>query len=284
LARAIFPSSVIGVTMGSAVSPLVEFWRSYAPQKPPYIHTEDEAALSSSDLLTRYFDSSVDTFDSFLRSDRFGHFDNNRFFTSLVPTPYMGRLDEADIVILMLNPGFEYVDYFAEYRMPGIKEMLEKTFRQELDDFEFPFCWLNPEYCWHSGFVYWEKKFRKVARMIADEHYNGRYLYALRGLSRRLATVQLVPYHSPKFDGGPIIKSLPSAREVKKYVKTVLEPCARDGEKTIIVMRQRSVWGIENQEPNMIVYPSNHALGARLDPMTIGGKAILNRFNQTPVK
>ena len=145
------------------VNPLVEFWRRYALEKPPYIHAEDKAALNqaSPDLKKRYFDCSVDTFDSFVKSDRFGNFENNRFFTALVPARYMGRLDEAGIVILMLNPGFEYVDYYAEYRMSGIKEMREKTFRQELDDFEFPFCWLNPEYCWHSGFVYWEKNFEK---------------------------------------------------------------------------------------------------------------------------
>jgi hypothetical protein len=128
------------------------------------------------------------------------------------------------------------------------------------------------------------KKLRKVLKKIADEYYGGRYLCALRALSRRLATLQLVPYHSSKFDGGTIIKILPSVCEIKKYVKTVLEPCARKGEKTLIVMRQRRAWDIEDQKPNIIVYESNHALGARLDPTTRGGEAILNRFKPTPMR
>lgn len=141
------------------VNPLVEFWRKYALDKPPYIHPEDRHALK--DVERKYFDCSVDTFDFFVKGERFGDFENNKFFSALVPAPYMGRLDKADVVILMLNPGLEYVDYYAEYQMSGIKEMREKTFQQHLDDLEFPFCWLNPEYCWHSGFIYWEKSYEK---------------------------------------------------------------------------------------------------------------------------
>ncbi|HEX4042377.1 MAG TPA: hypothetical protein VHY10_11790 [Xanthobacteraceae bacterium] len=258
---------------------LVEFWRSYSLAGPPYIHPEDKAALGQG-LQGAYFDGSIDTFDSFVAGSRFGKFSDNRFFTALVPAPYMGQLDKADIVILMLNPGFEYVDYFAEYRMPGIKEMRHKTFRQELDDFKFPFCWLNPEYCWHSGFMYWERKLRKVISEIANRHYCDRYLDALEGLSRRLATLQLVPYHSAKFEAGKIIEKLPSVREMKKYAKDTLEPAARRGEKTLIVMRQRQAWSLNDQKPNIVVYDSNLALGARLEPTTRGGEAILNRFDR----
>ena len=46
----------------------------------------------------------------------------------------MAFLGTTDIVILMLNPVFEYMDYYAEYRMPELKKMLEKSIRQELDE------------------------------------------------------------------------------------------------------------------------------------------------------
>jgi hypothetical protein len=262
-----------------AVNELVEFWRKCTLQKPPYIHPEDHEVLKSE--LEEYFDCSPSNFDSFIHGNRFGNFDDNHFYAQLYPAPYMGRLDTADIVILMLNPGFDYVDYYAEYRMNGIREIREKSLRQELDDVEFPFFWLNPEFCWHSGFMYWERKLRGVLNEIAQVHFKGQYLDALRKMSQRLATLQLIPYHSSKFDAHSLIERLPSISNIKLFVRNMLSPAASRGEKVLIVTRQQKAWGL-NQQGSIVIYKSHQARGASLGKKSIGGQAILQRFSSTP--
>ncbi|ODR88489.1 hypothetical protein A8M32_26190 [Sinorhizobium alkalisoli] len=72
---------------------------------------------------------------------------------------------------------------------------------------------LDPKWAWTSGFVWWENKLRDVARVIASERFNGHYGRALadlsfiewyaeegkRLLSRRVAAIELVLYHSFRF-------------------------------------------------------------------------------------
>jgi hypothetical protein len=269
-----------------AVNSLAEFWRAMPLDGPPYIHPKDKEGLSDKEL-DSYFDTKeglVD-FDSFVRSRRFGDRNDNRFYTSLLPGPYAGSIERADIFILMLNPGFEYVDYFAEYRdeyhgTTEFKAIRSKTNRQELGDVGFPFFYLNPEFCWHSGFMYWERKLRPILETIANDEKCGGYFGALKAMSQRFATLQLVPYHSRGFSAGSLITKLPSTKVMIEYVKDQLVPSAKRGEKTLIVTRKAKEWGIEAAPPNIVVYGRNQARGAHLGPDSDGGQAILRQFQK----
>jgi hypothetical protein len=119
-------------------------------------------------------------------------------------------LDGAEIVILLLNPGFGFTDYYGEYRMAGFRRRLEETIRQSLNSQPFPFLWLDPELCWHGGFVWWEKKLRQVLTEIARVYFDKSYRRAMRDLSHRLACVELIPYHSINFGGHSLESQLPS--------------------------------------------------------------------------
>ena len=137
---------------------LVKFWSKCKQNKPPYIHPADAEVIKTKFNL---FDAEVRTPRQFIKSQRFGNFKDRRFHLSLYPVPYLGRLDTAEIVLLLLNPGFGFSDYVTDQDAQHAR-WVKNVIRQDLTDTEFPFVSLNPEFCWTPGFQWWERKLRKV--------------------------------------------------------------------------------------------------------------------------
>jgi hypothetical protein len=196
-----------------------------------------------------------------------------------LPVPYIGNLNQADILIFLLNPGFTYSDYWAESKMPGFRVRLERNLQQSFEETEFPFLYLDPEFCWHPGFIWWEKKLRDVITDIAKQYFNGKYRAALRDLSRRLACLELVPYHSASFGDHALIEQLPSVQVVRQFVRDTLVPDANAHKRTLIVTRQVKVWGLPTNTKNTVVYEGGHTRGASLSVKSSGGDAILKRYS-----
>jgi len=208
----------------------------------------------------------------------FGDFDDKRLHLSLLPAPYGGDLRNADIFVLLLNPGFVLTDYYAETCVPEFRHRLEGMPAQNFYGIEFPFIRLDPAYCWHGGFLWWERKLREVIRIIAKEKFWGCYFDALHNLSRRLAHVALVPYHSPAFNAHQLIDHLPSVQAARRFAADRSAGAARNGVNTIIIARQRKAWRLQGQIPNLVAYEGGLARGASLGPNTSGGQAILKRY------
>jgi hypothetical protein len=257
-------------------SELIDFWRRCDLSHAPYAHPDDWPILRWDQA--RHIDELPMDFATFVRSSRFGNFDDKCLHLSLLPTPFSGNIEKADIVVLLLNPGFSFSDYYAEYRMPGFQERLQKMIAQDFGGSSFPFIWLGPEICWHGGFHWWEPKLREVVSLIAKKRFGGRYLDALSHLSHRLACVELVPYHSPSFEAHRLVKHLPSVQAAKGFVQGSLLNAAKNGEKTIIVTRQADEWGLEPLRPFVVVYGVGQTRGTRLGIKTVGGQAILSRY------
>ena len=59
----------------------------------------------------------------FTLNPRFGAPDR-RLHLALLPMPFAGALETASVVVLMLNPGLNPVDYFAEYEVPEFRKAL----------------------------------------------------------------------------------------------------------------------------------------------------------------
>jgi hypothetical protein len=252
---------------------LIKFWQRCRLVEPPFAHPDDLPILQQKG--GRLIDVETTNFDTFVAGSRFGAFDDHRLHLSLLPVPYGGDLSHAEIVILLLNPGFSYTDYWAETKMPTFRQRREDNLRQSFKGVEFPFLELDPQFCWHSGFVWWEKKLRDVIALIANRRFKGCYLDALRNLSTKLASVELVPYHSSSFRAHALIHKLPSAIMMRAFVRESLIPAAKAGQRTLIVTRQARAWGFARITKNIIVYRGGATRGASLSPNSQGGKAIL---------
>lgn len=256
------------------IKQIVEFWTKCDLKNPPFVHPDDRA------VLFQYSESKPDlpTYDfrRFVLSPRFGAFSDPRLHFSLLPVPYAGDLARADIFVLQLNPGLNFIDYYAEWCMPEFRQRLESNLRQRLTKVEFPFLYLDPQFCWHSGFRWWEGKFREVATAIADAKFGGRYLHALRDLSQRVAALELVPYHSISFREHLALPHLASAKRTRLFACELAKKAAT-GKVTMIITRRLEDWAIPKSR-NVIQYTGGLRRGASLGIETPGGQAILARY------
>ncbi|MGE4048544.1 MAG: hypothetical protein AB7F35_27055 [Acetobacteraceae bacterium] len=160
--------------------------------------------------------------------------------------------------------------------MPQFRDHLKRTLAQDFSGVEFPFIWLNPEYCWHGGFYWWEAKLREVITIIAKQKFQGRYLDALRDVSTRLANIELIPYHSSSFSAHQLIRDLPSVHAARHFAQAAL--VANQGMKKIIVTRQVKSWDLPPNNADLIVYEGGHTRGASLGSRSRGGQAILKLY------
>ncbi len=256
---------------------LVEFWRRCDLAQRPLIHPDDLEFFRKYHGMYNHVEHLE--FSSFLKSDKFGDFDDTKFHTSLLPIPFSGDVENAQIIILLLNPGFQNSDYYAETHNSEFRIKLENNIQQNFETNEYPFIWLDPKFCWHSGFVWWEQKLRGVLSLIARKKFRNDYIAALQSLSTRIAHVELVPYRSRSFGAHKLIDKLPSAMIARQYVKNTLVTDANEQKRWIIVTRQEAAWRIPPDTQNVIVYRGGQTRGASLSPNSAGGQRILSLYD-----
>ena len=252
---------------------LADFWREFDTENPPFIHAADRAIVEA----RKERDYRFDSLEAFINSSVFG--DPGRgLHLHLLPMPFVGDLVNADIVILLLNPGFETADYVAGGLGSALRTACADTIRQRVSEFAIPFIFLDPQFCWSGGYRWWEGKLRGVLAEFA-RHRGLSYLEALKATSRRLAVLEYFPYCSNSGPEG--LKELPSSTVARNYVHEAVLPRARKGDLTLVVTRQANAWGITSEYDNgsdIIVYAGGETRAAHLSPGSRGGKAILNRL------
>ena len=215
------------------------------------------------------------TFKDYMESKIFGDPNDKRLHLGLAPVPYVGKLKRASVFLLSLNPGLNHSDYIQD-NLPQFREIYQNNLQQIGND-DFPFYYLNPLICSHPGYNYWSKKFRDIIERIKITE-NISWLEAQKKISKNIALLELIPYHSKKFNlDKSIINKMASVRDVKRYVKEKLIPKARNDEITLIVMRSSAIWEIQ-KEKNVIIYKSEAHSGT-LGKNSSGFKAIMKRLN-----
>ena len=258
-------------------SSLLQFWNKFKADAEPYFHPDDQDFLFRTDR-SDVLPNTVGTYSDYTTDTHFARRSSPRLDLSLLPIPYGGNLAKADIIILLLNPGLSHTDYYGEFSRPDYRKALQQNLYQDNANAEYPFIWLNPEFCWHEGFMWWERKLRPVLNLVAEKKFNGSYLQAMQAMSQRLGMVELVPYHSASAPSGRLVNGLPSAQVVRSHVQDTLLPEAQAGKKLLIVTRQAKSWGLSHGAPNVVIYNQHEARGASLGPDTKGGAAILRRL------
>lgn len=201
-----------------------------------------------------------------MRGRLFGSISDNKLHLTLLPQPYLGDLTSARVAVLLLNPGIHPADFLLLEHYRHFQEQLRANLRQE----ETANPYLDPRWAWTSGFVWWEQKFRNVAKLIAEHRYAGNYIKALDLLSREVLCIELVPYHSRSFGTST---ELPSSRMARNAAREI----AKDPNRTVIVTRRVQDWGI-SEGPNVVNYSGGQTRGASLGPNSAGGRAILSAF------
>lgn len=251
---------------------LIAFWKQLDVYKHPLIHPSDLAVMTAEERKELLFKSR--SFGRYLSQEEMGVRKSSKLHVSLLPQPYSGNLATAKVVILLLNPGLGLGDYYAEYRHQRFRKKLIANLHQKLSKSNFPFLWLDPENCWHPGHSWWDRKLRDVVAAIANE-YDKSYYDTLSYVSKRIAAIELAPYHSLNFGTGALARRFRSVRLIKRFAHDVLRPKALAGRCRIVATRQVREWGLTGPRSKIVLYSKGMARGASLGPNTKGGKAIL---------
>jgi hypothetical protein len=233
--------------------------------KAPYIHSGDM-------LIKELPNYSYTTYNSFVKSADFGQ-TGKGFHFGLIPGPYSGDILGAKVYLLMLNPGFAPIDYYAQEKCKPFRDAVKNDIRQNLDD-KFPFMNLDPRFAWTGGGQYWNRKLEAVVNIIKGRK---KYTYnnSLSYLSKKLCTLEIVPYHSREYSlPSKFYNEMTTPKLMKSFITDYVLPKAKKEKACIIVTRGNQYWGLKKQK-NIVIYSGSEARSAYLTPDSRGGKLLL---------
>lgn len=169
------------------------------PEDPPFILDGDRAAIDA-------FNQTANAF--------------NRVETSLLPEPYVGRLD-APIVLLLLNPGLSDDD-FTLHQQPAFRDRVRRCLRQDASP--YPNYFLDPDVTGPGA--------RWMARVLKPliTEFGG------RTVATGVAQLEYFPYHSRKFAHSRL--RVPSQEYTFDLLRLAIH---RDA--AIFVTRGKEIWG-----------------------------------------
>lgn len=138
---------------------------------------------------------------------------------TLLPEPYFGSTT-APVVVLNLNPGWS-PDDATVHSDPTFATMARRSLEHTLAP--YPFLHLQPNSN-TPGARWWRQRTRELA---SDAGFDK--------AARRLACIQLVPYHSPEYSG-----STPRLPSQEYSFHLVRQAMVREAE--IVIMRSVNLW------------------------------------------
>ncbi len=215
---------------------LVEFWQRFQPDPSGLqVHPEDR------EWMKKWWEKPLNApvykdWNAYVNSERFGGKDGE-LHLSLLPIPYLGNLADADIFICLANPGLATGDYYAEGD-PSFRQALLDNLHQK-SGLEYPLAILNPQFAWTPGFTWWEDRLTPFIDSLRAKGIS--YHDALKLLSKRMAVLELFPYHSrdtSKLKGVSKPNFLPSVIKMREFFAEL----THRPDKLVLVMRRHDHW------------------------------------------
>jgi hypothetical protein len=256
---------------GNSWKDLVDAWRTKYCSKEKILELDRDALY----LDKGNFHYTIRGFAAYIENKEFERLKPKAFHLGLTPVPYIGDLARARIFILMLNPGFGHDDYYAEEMDELYRSRLSANLRQE-NATDFPFMFLDPRFCWHGGYVWWRKRFGDLVDWIRGEFKLNDNQTALRWLSEKVASLELIPYHSIDSGGankflGKSLSDWPRSSSLVRAFAADLVRAANEDQILLIVCRRSKEWGIERESHNVVIYKGGHTRGAYLNQNSPAG-------------
>jgi hypothetical protein len=245
--------------MQSAHSRFVDFWAKLQTRTSPFVHPDDAAHIHAENLSL-----------------------------NLLPVPVNGSLVHAEALVLMLNPGLDPDDEAWE-RREDFRESLVHNLKQDHLATSHPLNYLNPLFRMHPGAGYWSRSRglsggkrdpQKLSSLIhaVAERDDVSIESAQMHVARKVAIVQLCPYHSKKKPSSRLLRDLPSCKLVRDLVQAVID----GDQKLVVATRSVAEWGFKESIniPHLVVYPGNLGASASLTLSSEGGKALLRKISR----
>ncbi len=264
---------------------LLSEWRKAAGQwdagPPPYILEADAGYLKSYPTVTYHSWDEAWQAPDFFCPDRSK---DRRLHLGLLPGPFVGDLLNAQIYVLMTNPGLELGDY-VEHEKTAFRSVLLANLKQEPLDSVLPFLCLDRQFAWHGAFKYWDSKLWKTIQELAS-NLGISEPQARAKIGETLAVIQESPYHSAT--GPDDTSSWPSVRLAGEFVRDTVTKRVRDKRAIVIAMRRVGWWNYyipeDLGEDQGVIRSANsgEARAANLQPTSRAGRAILRHLTAVP--
>jgi hypothetical protein len=179
---------------------------------------------------------------------------NHRNYTNLrldtLPDQTIGGLDNAEVIFLLLNPGFDETDVTVNMALPNF---IDANRRNLLDPYSSPFYYFGSELEQTGGYKWWSKILKPLLQAGVTETI----------LRHKIMAIEYFPYHSKNYKDLPIVPSQQIAFDL------VREAIAR--KKTIIIMRSSKLWLAAVPELATYNYISpNSWLNVSISPKNMG--------------
>lgn len=244
---------------------LINYWREVDKQKyGTYCHPKDNALINTINVNTKF-----NNYNDFISDTAFPEFDVHSHHLNLIPAPYLGDIRNAEIFILMLNPGFGFSSYYEIDQLDLNSVMINNLKQENLG--EYPLWFLKPQFLWTDGGSYWLTKFKGCMDQVATKQ-GKTAAEMLKVFSQKIAIVEYFPYCSASFKKPP--KEFPSSKMVVEFVQRTLVPKATNNEICIIATRQSTKWDLP-QHRNIIIYEGKQCQSASLSPQSPGGGKLI---------
>jgi hypothetical protein len=151
----------------------------------------------------------------------------------VLPDPFVGNLETAEVILLALNPGFEQADLDV---CMSSELYVKQTLANLQSKADTPFFFFHKGLEFSGGNWWWNRKLRPLTNAGVTR----------KQLSERIMCIEYLPYHSVHYKH--LNRYLPS----QQYTFHLVRQAIREG-KAIIVMRSERIW--LEAVPELATYP-----------------------------
>lgn len=175
---------------------------------------------------------------------------DTKLHTELMPQPVTGDIMNAKIIFCFLNPGFDENDINEEafLRDQYLRQLKQENadfygLRKEYEDTGIGYYWRIDPGIFNTNY----EDYSLVSRI--HKEYKGKYsiedVYNM--LSKIVADIELVPYHSNNGPSAKMIKLLNSSQRAIRFLREELLPNAKKNGQLICITRSKTEWGIKDK-------------------------------------
>lgn len=255
-----------------AVGRLLAFWREVDDTDGSWLHPADRAVLAEPTFRDRVrWDASSSSTEAVAEHRRAPA----RLQASLIPQPFLGDLQRADVVLCLPHPDLQPGSWLAERDGSALRQRKLAGLRQD-GTLPIPFWPIDLDIADTGAFSTWWPRFAALAEMLMSDGWA--FEEAIRDLVRRVACVAIVPYPSSSID--PVSPSLVAALPSSLLAIAAVREKAAKGA-TVVLFDDHAGWGLAD-DGERIRQAESAATAIEIRPATFAGRLVRRRMNPDP--
>lgn len=234
----------------SAVNKYVKYWdqeQVFGSSSMHCIHSDDIETLapnSSLDLNVCFTQSQIDQYVK--------KADSKKIHVDLMPSPYMGDIENARVIIFMNNPGIgkqdrytktgevekSFLGEYTDHKRKDVLQALTSTIKQDMQSTllkDYKFAFLHPELHNTEGGKYTLRKLRASIEFYCKENYVSKEI-GIQHYANNICILQNFPYHCG-FEPKKYQSNLKSHSRMQEFYQEIVPILCRMEDRLVVIVR-----------------------------------------------